>query len=185
MSPNERIESVVHEYSGKLLSYIRSQVNSEEDAEDILQDVFYQLARVETEGEVAIERVSSWLYRVARNAVLNLWRKKGATPFSLIDAEEDLICAEISDTLANSHADSPETQYLRKLVWEELDMALAELPPEQSDVFCLTVFDGIPVKEISAATGIPVATLLSRKHYAVKFLRQRFHDLYIDLIQNQ
>lgn len=182
MSPNERIESAVHEYSGKLLSYIRSQVNSKEDAEDILQDVFYQLARAETEGEISIERVSSWLYRVAHNAILNLWRRKGATPFSFMDAEEDPICGEISETLSRSPADTPETQYLRKLVWEELDMALAELPPEQSDIFCLTVFDRIPVKEISAATGIPVATLLSRKHYAVKFLRQRFHDMYNDLM---
>ena len=76
----------------------------------------------------------------------------------------------------------PESVYLRKLVWEELAEALACLPPEQSEVFCATVFDGVPVKEISADTGVPVATLLSRKHYAVKFLRMRLRWLYEDLL---
>lgn len=178
MPRNDDINDIVTRYSPRLLSYIRSQVNSREDAEDILQDVFYQLARVSCDGSAGIERISSWLYRVTRNSVLNFWRKKREIPLET----EDEVCEDIATNLFSSSQDSPDTIYLRRLVWQELDAALADLPPEQSEVFCMTVFDGIPVKEISKATGIPVATLLSRKHYAVKFLRKRFHELYDALI---
>lgn len=178
MLQRDNIGNIVTEYTPRLLCYIRSQVNSREDAEDILQDVFYQLARVSAEDGTEIERISSWLYRVARNSVLNFWRKKREVS---IDTE-DSVCEEIARTLFCSPQDAPDTVFLRKLVWEELDDALSELPPEQREVFCLTVFDGMPVKDISTATGIPAATLLSRKHYAVKYLRKRFHDLYEALI---
>lgn len=180
MQPTDSIGNIFAEYSPRLLQYIRSQVNCHEDAEDILQEVFYQLARATSDGEgTGIERISSWLYRVARNSVLNFWRKK--REILSVDTE-DSVCEEIALTLFCSPQDAPDKIYLRKLVWQELDDALAELPSEQSEVFCLTVFDGMPVKEISSATGIPVPTLLSRKHYAVKHLRKRFHELYEALI---
>ena len=86
--------------------------------------------------------------------------------------------------LFSEPAGEPENVYLRKLVWQELDNALSELPPEQSEVFCLTVFDGVPVKDISENTGVPVATLLSRKHYAVKHLRLRLRGLYEDILNS-
>lgn len=178
MPQGDSIGDIVAEYSPRLLCYIRSQVQCIEDAEDILQDVFYQLARAANEEDSGIERISSWLYRVARNTVLNFWRKKREVPFDT----EDPVCEEIAQTLFCSPPDAPDTVFLRKLVWEELDAALSELPPEQCEVFCLTVFDGMPVKDISKATDIPVATLLSRKHYAVKYLRRRFHNLYDALI---
>lgn len=178
MPRNDDINDIVTRYSPRLLSYIRSQVNSREDAEDILQDVFYQLARTSCDGVSEIGRMSSWLYRVARNSVLNFWRKKREVSLDT----EDVVCEDIASTLFCSPSDSPDSVYLRRLVWQELDAALADLPPEQSEVFCMTVFDGIPVKEISKATGIAVATLLSRKHYAVKFLRKRFHEMYHALI---
>lgn len=178
MRANDNIENIVTEYAPRLLGYIRSQVGCQEDAEDILQDVFYQLARASTEEGTEIERISSWLYRVARNSVLNFWRRKREVMLE----PEDIVCEDIARTLFCVPPDAPDTVFLRKLVWQELDTALAALPTEQREVFCLTVFDGMPVKEISAATGIPVATLLSRKHYAVKFLRKRFHDLYNALI---
>ena len=178
MPLKDNIEDVFDEYSPRLLGFIRSQVNSREDAEDILQDVFYQLARTSADGDTEIERVSSWLYRVARNSVLNFWRKKRELSF---DVEDD-VCEDIAQTLFCSAQDTPDMVLLRKLVWQELDMALSELPSEQSEVFCLTVFDGMSMKDISSATGIPVATLLSRKHYAVKFLRKRLHELYNALI---
>ena len=178
MQRNENINNIVTEYTPRLLGYIRSMVDMREDAEDILQDVFYQLARVSCEGESEIERISSWLYRVARNSVLNFWRKKREIPLDT----EDVVCGEMATTLLCSRQDTPDNIYLRNLVWEELDTALSELPPEQSEIFCMTVFDGIPVRDISEATGIPLATLLSRKHYAVKSLRKRFHELYDALI---
>lgn len=177
------IAEIVDSYSSKLRSYIRGQVGCREDAEDILQEVFYQLARSMQSDGGGIENVSAWLYRVARNSILNLWRK--CREESLPSIDEDGIesaCKGLSDMLFSTSADEPENVYLRKLVWQELEYALAELPPEQSEVFCLTVFDGIPVKDISARTGIPVATLLSRKHYAVKFLRIRLRGLYEDLL---
>lgn len=178
MLQNDNICEIVTEYAPRLLGYIRSQTNSREDAEDILQDVFYQLARVSNEDGSEIERISSWLYRVARNSILNFWRKKREVSFDT----EDPVCEEIAQTLFCNPQDAPDTVLLRNLVWEELDAALSELPPEQREVFCLTVFDGMPVKDISTATGTPVATLLSRKHYAVRHLRKRFHNLYDALI---
>lgn len=178
MRQNDGIEDIIAEHTTPLFRYIRSMVHSPEDAEDILQEVFYQLARASGNGCSEIERVSSWLYRVARNTVLNFWRKKREVSIET----EDLACEDIAATLFCGPQDSPDIIFLRRLVWRELDEALAALPPEQSEVFCMTVFDGIPVKEISRATGVPVATLLSRKHYAVKFLRKRFHELYDALI---
>lgn len=181
MLPSDDIGNIVTEYTPRLLGYIRSQVDCPEDAEDILQDVFYQLARVSNEEGTEIGRMSSWLYRVARNSVLNFWRKRREVSLDT----EDIVCEDIASTLFCSPQDAPDIVFLRSLVWQELEIALSELPPEQSEVFCLTVFDGMPVKEISTATGIPVATLLSRKHYAVKYLRKRFHDLYDALINHE
>lgn len=178
MSQNDNIGDIVTEYTPRLLGYIRTQVHSREDAEDILQDVFYQLARVSNDESSEIERISSWLYRVARNSILNFWRKKREVSFDT----EDSVCEEIAQTLFCNPQDAPDIVFLRNLIWEELDEALSELPPEQCEVFCLTVFDGMPVKDISVATGISVATLLSRKHYAVRYLRKRFHNLYDALI---
>lgn len=186
MKRNEEIDNIVREYSPRLLGYIRSQVGTPEDAEDILQDVFYQLSRQSNDEYSGIERVSAWLYRVARNSVLNFWRKRREISLSSIyDDFDDEACGEISNTLFNGMPDTPDNIYLRKLVWQELDQALSELPPEQSEIFCLTVFDGLPVKDISANIGIPVATLLSRKHYAVKFLRRRFNELYTAIINRE
>lgn len=178
MPQSDNIREIVAEYTPRLLGYIRSKINSREDAEDILQEVFYQLARVSNEDGSEIERISSWLYRVARNSILNFWRKKREVAFDT----EDTVCEEIAQTLFCGPQDAPDTVFMRNLVWEELEAALCELPPEQREVFCLTVFDRVPVKDIAAATGTPMATLLSRKHYAVKHLRKRFHDLYDALI---
>lgn len=178
MLPGDNIGNIVTKYTPRLFGYIRSQVRCREDAEDILQDVFFQLARASNDENTEIERISSWLYRVARNSILNFWRKKREVSIET----EDVVCEDIAQTLFSSPQDAPDTVFLRKLVWQELDMALAELPPEQREVFCLTVFDGVPVKDISTVTGTPVATLLSRKHYAVKYLRKRFHNLYDALI---
>ena len=178
MPQKDNIADIFTEVSPRLLNYIKSQVSCTEDAEDILQDVFYQLARSSAEGESEIARITSWLYKVARNSVLNFWRKKRESPLD----SDDPVCEDIAQTLFCSPHDAPDTVLVRKLIWQELDIALSELPAEQCEVFCLTVFDGMPVKDISSATGTPVTTLLSRKHYAVKFLRKRFHNLYDALI---
>ena len=181
MTPNNNIAEAYSEYSSGLLGYIRSQVSNPEDAEDILHDVFYHLARATDDEGAEIVRVSSWLYRVARNTVLNFWRKRREIALDT----EDAICEDIAQTLFCGTGDTPDNVFLRTLVWEVLEDSMAELPPEQAEVFSLTVFDRIPIKDISKATGVPVPTLLSRKHYAVKHLRHRFHDLYQALICEQ
>lgn len=180
-SHNRRsLTEIVECYSPPLRSYIRRQVDNREDAEDILQDVFCQLVHITNNPDSSdIEKISGWLYRVARNAILNLWRKRREVPLTVIAEQEAF--DNLASCLFSEPAGEPENMLLRQLVWQELDFALAELPPEQREVFCLTVFDGLPVKDISESTGVPVATLLSRKHYAVKSLRIKLRGLYEDL----
>lgn len=177
------VESVVSEYTPRLRSFIRSRVACREDAEDVLQEVFYQLVR-STEGDIGrIECLPAWLFRVAGNAISNLWRKRREDELpAAFDADGYEACEELDGMLFGTDSSSPDVVFLRRLVWQELGRALDELPPEQRDVFCLTVFDGMPVKEISRATGVPVPTLLSRKHYAVKFLRRRLAELYGEIV---
>ena len=123
MQRNDDIGEIVAEYTPRLFRYIRSQVKSPEDAEDILQEVFYQLARASGDEGSEIERVSSWLYRVARNTILNFWRKRREISLDT----EDTLCEDIANTLFCPSQDAPDTVYLRRLVWHELDAALAEL----------------------------------------------------------
>lgn len=177
------VTEIVESYSPALMSYIRSKVESREDAEDILQEVFYSLVRTTRDDATDIEKISAWLFRVAHNSILNLWRKKRETQLPSFGDDVDAF-ENFADMLFSEPASEPETAYLRKLVWQELEYALAELPAEQREVFCLTAFDCIPVKDISENTGVPVATLLSRKHYAVKFLRMRLRGLYEDIINS-
>jgi RNA polymerase sigma factor (sigma-70 family) len=172
------LTDIIGTWTSPLREYIRRRVGDDDDAEDILQEVFYQLVRNSRMPDNEISRVSAWLFRVARNSILNLWRRKRELPMP----DDGNGIDEFADMLFSRPESTPEQTYLRKLVWEEMEDALAQLPPEQSEVFCLTVFDGIPVKEISANTGVPVATLLSRKHYAVKYLRLRLRGLYEDIL---
>lgn len=177
------LEQIVDDFRPKLDRLIRRWVPNREDAEDVLQDVLYQLVKTLGNGSDPIGHVSAWIYRVARNTIINMGRKKHEEPLPVFMTDDDeYIWEEFSETLFNDDNPTPETAYLRSLVWNELDMALGELPPEQREVFMLTEFDGVPVKDISKATGIPQATLLSRKHYAVKHLRRRLKELYTDII---
>ena len=150
-----------------------------------MQDVFYQLTKTLNSASDPIENVSAWLYRVAQNTIINKGKKmtESERPYYQDDEIDDYITQDFSEILFNNNDDnSPESEYLRSLVWVELEKALAELPAEQREVFELTELDGIPLKEISETTGVSVNTLLSRKHYAVKFLRERLAGLYEELI---
>lgn len=156
-----------------------------EDVEDILQDVFYQLSKTVNAAISPVEEIAAWLYRVARNTIINhgIKKREEAIPVYRNEESEDEIQMDFSEVLfGNETPSSPETEYLRSLVWEELETALAELPPEQREIFELTELGDIPVKDISATTGIPVNTLLSRKHYAVLHLRKRMKQLYEDIV---
>jgi RNA polymerase sigma factor (sigma-70 family) len=182
----KNIAKLIVEYQPRLKAFIRQRVSNKEDAEDILQDVFYQLIKTTENTLNPIEQVTAWLYKVARNTIINHGIKKHESAMPVFQNEEndDNVFKDFSDILFGNEetTPSPETEYLRSLVWTELESALSELPPEQREIFELTELGDIPVKDISQTTGIPVNTLLSRKHYAVLHLRKRLKELYADIL---
>jgi RNA polymerase sigma factor (sigma-70 family) len=176
------VGSLVTAYKPRLNAFIRKRVSNKEDAEDILQDVFYQLAKVDTAMN-PIEQVAAWLYRVARNMIINKQIKKHEKELPSYQNDDDEVIKDISEMLFSKQTSpSPETEYLRSLMWVELENALSELPLEQREVFEKNELDGLSFKEISNETGVSVKTLLSRKHYAVLHLRKRLSELYEEII---
>ena len=165
-------------YREKLLKFIRNRVNFLEDSEDILQDVFYQYTRIDDLAN-PIENASAWLYRTARNRIIDHYKKKKDAPLpAFYDEEEDeYIVDEVADILFGETA-GPETDYLRSLILDEIETAIADLPEDQKKVFEMAELSAMPVKEIAEKTGVPVNTVLSRKHYAIKSLRNRLEELY-------
>lgn len=180
-SSRKNISAVISEIGKKLFGFIRQRVNTEEDAEDILQDVWYQLtAAVDTEP---IEKVNSWLFTVARNKITDRYRKKKTSSLEdMMVMEDENGEINFKDILLdNSH--NPETEHLRNLFWKTLQQALQELPEEQRNVFVWNELEDISFKEIAAKTGEGVNTLISRKRYAVLHLRERLLTLYNEIIQ--
>ena len=172
------ITRVINDYSRRLLGFIRKRVSNEADAEDILQDVFYQFIG----NTQPIEQLTAWLFTVARNKITDKQRKK--KPEALEDlyaTTEDDIAFDWTEIFFDD-TDNPETAYLRSLFWEALDNALNELPAEQKEVFVMNEIEGIPFKEIAAKTGQAINTLLSRKRYAVLHLRDRLSVLKDELL---
>lgn len=181
----QEIGDLIEEHQPRLKSFIRKRVASREDADDVLQDVFYQMVKYIDEAVSPIVEVSSWLYKVAQNTIINRYKKKKELqlPEYLYSEQDDAFFGAFSEILLGTdESSSPEMEYLRSMVWTELENALSELPIEQRDVFEKTELEGLSVKELSKVTGVSVNTLLSRKHYAVVHLRKRLYDLYIDII---
>ena len=182
---NEVIQETVHRERKRLLDFIRQRVPTEEDAEDILQDVFYQFTNAYRSME-PIEKVTSWLFTVARNRITDSFRKKKAVSFSSLskpgsdddDDDQNYFLEEIMQDVS----DSPEGQYIRSLVWDTLNAALEELPDEQREIFTLHELEGVSFKEMSEKMKLPLNTLLSRKRYAVLHLRKRLQSLYDELL---
>jgi RNA polymerase sigma factor (sigma-70 family) len=179
------LERQIAEHQPRLRSFIRSRVANREDAVDILQDVMFQwLKTVADAAANPIENLSAWLYKTARNLIINHGVKRRETLIDDYRDDDEAALEEFSEALfseGEEASSSPETVYLRALVWEELEAALAELPAEQREVFELTELDGIPVKDIAAATGVSVNTVLSRKHYAILHLRKQLRTLYEEI----
>ncbi len=174
---DQRISEVVKREQSRLRNFIRRRVPDPLDAEDILQDVFYRLVEA-NRLLMPIEHVTGWLFRVARNRITDLFRKKEPENFSEIEAvdeEDELLPFE---DLLPSPDSGPEALYARGLLLDELERAVAELPKEQREVFVAHEFEGRSFKELSAATGVSVNTLLSRKRYAVLHLRERLQRVY-------
>ena len=176
------VAEVFISYSERLLKFIRSRVSLPEDAEDILQDTFCQFTRIDNMIN-PIENTASWLYNTARNKIIDHYRKKKEIQLPANNSEDDdnYIFDEIANIIYGEET-TPETEMLRAILLEEIQMAIAELPKEQRDIFQMTELLDFSVKEISKKTNTPVNTVLSRKHYAVKFLRKRLEKLYIDVM---
>ncbi|MGB2867948.1 MAG: RNA polymerase sigma factor [Bacteroidota bacterium] len=172
------IERTFREERSRLAEFIRRRVRTEEDAEDILQDVFFQLATSYSVTE-PIEKLTSWLFTVARNKIIDWYRKKrpDALPAQAANPGRAM---SLQDILFDPN-DNPDQVYARSLVWTELADALDELPEEQRDVFVMHELQGKSFKEISEITGEGINTLLSRKRYAVLFLRERLQELYDEI----
>ena len=170
--PNDqdrRIADVVSREGSRLRNFIRRHVADPRDVEDIVQDVFSELVEA-NRRLMPIDQVTAWLFRVARNRIIDLFRRKKPERFDE-DGEERLLSPNAG----------PEDAYERSVLLDELEDALDELPKEQRDVFIAHEVEGRSFKEISAATGVSVNTLLSRKRYAVMHLRRRLQGVYDDL----
>jgi RNA polymerase sigma factor (sigma-70 family) len=179
---DQRISDVVKREQSRLRNFIRRRVPDPGDAEDVLQDVFYRLVEA-NRLLMPIEHVTGWLFRVARNRITDLFRKKEAENFSDLDivTEEDEL-VQFEDLLPSPDA-GPEALYARHVLLDELERALDELPEEQRDVFVAHEFEGRSFKEISAETGVSVNTLLSRKRYAMLHLRERLQRTYDEFME--
>jgi RNA polymerase sigma factor (sigma-70 family) len=177
LEQDQRISEVVKREQSRLRNFIRRRVPDPRDAEDILQDVFYQLVEA-NRLLMPIEHVTGWLFRVARNRITDFFRKKKPERFSDTAASsEDDEPLQLED-LVPSHDAGPEALYDRSVLLDALELAMGELPEEQRDVFVAHELEGRSFKEMAAATGVSVNTLLSRKRYAVRHLRERLQGIY-------
>jgi RNA polymerase sigma factor (sigma-70 family) len=177
LDQDERIAGVVTRERSRLRNFIRRRVPDPRDAEDILQDVFYELVEA-NRLLMPIEHVTGWLFRVARNRITDLFRKKRPERFSDQTVEDDEGERLRFEDLLPSPDEGPEAQYARQVLLEELESALDELPADQREVFVAHELEGRSFREMAAETGISVNTLLSRKRYAVLHLRERLQGIH-------
>ncbi len=175
------VEQTVKAERNRLLNFIKKRVSDPGDAEDILQDVFFQLWRGYDTID-SIEKITSWMFRVARNKIIDRYRKLKPKSFSELesaryDDDAPLLLADIiGDT-----SSSPDDIYTRELIWESIEELLEEMPKEQRDVFVWHELEDLSFREMSEKTGTSTNTLLSRKRYAVNYLRKRLQYLYNEI----
>src|ERR1700733_3114927 len=179
---DERLTETIGREEGRLRNFIRRRVDDESDAEDILQDVFYELIEAYRLTK-PIEQVGAWLYRVARNRIIDRFRKKKPESLSAdtVPEGDDGDRISFEDLLPSPEA-GPEATYARSILLEELEEALDDLPEEQRKVFLAHEFEGKSFKDLAAETGVSVNTLLSRKHHAVLYLRRRLQSIYEEFL---
>jgi RNA polymerase sigma factor (sigma-70 family) len=172
------ITQVIGDYSKRLLGFIRKRVKNEADAEDILQDVFYQFIG----NAEPVEQLTAWLFTLARNKITDRQRKKRPELLEDVLGGEEMEDDFNWQELLLDKSSNLEKEYLRSLFWDELNAALQELPAEQSDVFIKNELEGIPFKEMAEQSGEAINTLISRKRYAVLHLRDRLQVLRDELL---
>jgi RNA polymerase sigma factor (sigma-70 family) len=179
---DRQISEIVAQERARLRNFIRRRVPDPADAEDIVQEVFYELVEA-NRLLMPIEHVTGWLFRVARNRITDLFRKKKPETFTDTAVEdEDGEVLRVEDLLPSPDA-GPEALYFRNVLLDELELALDELPEEQRDVFVAHELEGRSFKEMAAETGVSVNTLLSRKRYAVLHLRERLQNTYDEFMK--
>jgi RNA polymerase sigma factor (sigma-70 family) len=180
---NNHIIQTVKAYGKGLLGFIRRRVKTDADAEDILQDVWYQLSSVV--NAQPIEQTGAWLYKVATNKIIDKNRKKTEDLYDInLSVDEDDEDTIDFRAILLTEGTTPETEYIRNLFWEQLFLALDELPEEQRQVFIWQELDNIPFNEIAERTGEKIQTLVSRKRYAILHLRKRLKQLYQEIIED-
>jgi RNA polymerase sigma factor (sigma-70 family) len=174
---NRRISETVEREQSRLRNFIRKRVLDESDVEDILQEVFYELVQTYRMMK-PLEQAGAWLFRVARNRIIDRFRGRRLEAVRADPAGEAQEAERFPWEELPSSATGPEAAYARELLLEEIDAALDELPQEQREVFVAHEFEGRSFRELAQATGVSVNTLLSRKHYAVVYLRRRLRSIY-------
>ncbi|MGA7615919.1 MAG: RNA polymerase sigma factor [Thermoanaerobaculia bacterium] len=181
LEQDERISAAVEREESRLRAFIRRRVLDPRDVDDILQDVFYELVEA-NRLVMPIEHVTGWLFRVARNRITDLFRRKKPLRFGdVASSEEEDESLNVEDLLPSPDA-GPEALYVRHVILEELAVAIGELPPEQREVFVAHELEGRSFRDIAAESGVNVNTLLSRKRYAVLRLRERLQNVYDEFI---
>jgi RNA polymerase sigma factor (sigma-70 family) len=179
MAGTTKIVKAINQYGRQLFGFIRDRVATDEDAEDILQDVWYQFSSL-PEAEI-IESVSGWLYRVARNRITDAFRKKKTSRLDDLILESDDGEINFKDILLQESF-TPEDEFFKKMFWDELMAALSELPENQRRVFIMNEMENKTHRQIADETGENIKTIISRKGYAVKHLRKRLNNLYREFI---
>jgi len=174
-----RIEKLVKQEEGRLLGFIRKRVDREEDARDIAQDVYYQLT-VGFDDIRSVASITSWLFTVARNRITDYFRKSKPELLSdkVVSSSDGEGNALMLEDILPSLTRSPEDEYMRGVIWETIEACLERLPEAQREVFVMNEFEDLSFKEISELTGEGINTLLSRKGYAVTYLREQLRELY-------
>jgi RNA polymerase sigma factor (sigma-70 family) len=181
LEQDRRISDVVKRERSRLLNFIRRRVADPGDAEDIVQDVFSELVEA-NRMLMPIEHVTGWLFRVARNRIIDLFRRRKPESFSENEIADDDDALHFEDLLPSPDA-GPEALYLRQVLFDELARAVGDLPEEQRVVFVAHEIEGRSFKQIAAETGVSINTLLSRKRYAVLRLRARLQDIYDEFLE--
>jgi len=182
---DETIREVIQQNGKKLFDFIRNRVREQEDAEDIFQDVLFELTTAYRMMQ-PIEKMAAWLYRVARNKITDQYRKKrpdrleDQVVFRRNDDDDQLFLHD----LIRSSSLSPDKEFDQAMIWDAVEQALEELPPEQRDVFVKHELEGIPFNEMVETSGLSLNTLLSRKRYAILHLRERLKGLYEEIINS-
>jgi len=177
------ITKTIRQFGKKLFGFVRGRVKSIEDAEDILQDVWYQLSKLNNVAE--LENISAWIYEVARNKITDKSRKKSNLALEDFAFENEEGEFNFKEILLLDESNNPELVFFKELFWKEFQIALDELPPNQKEVFMLNEIEDFTLQQIADLKGENLKTIISRKGYAVKHLRNKLNYLYLELTDSK